>query len=231
LNDTFLHDPSWNVPVPAGARILWGRPHPFDYLPYLFEGYGEQERNSFSKRERSMKVLRFDGVQPIRGFPYAFKLAFSPRSRNALDVPEPILASGSKQAGDLIFLKYNRDGTGQIGWDHWGSPARLSAPFSFERNRDHTIVVIAPCLLGNAAAGLVGRPDLGRWMHRVYVSVDGATAMYLSAYFYPTDEFRITVGLNLIDASTAQESLELETARFSAIDDGDWARAESAWGG
>jgi hypothetical protein len=44
---------------------------------------------------------------------------------------------------------------------------------------------------------------------------------------FSTDVKDVTVGLNLIGASTSQTSLELNAARFSALDDADWARAES----
>jgi hypothetical protein len=228
VNDTFLHNPDWNVPTPEGARILWSRPHPFNFIPYLFEGYGEKERTAYLQRERSMKVLRFDGVRPIGSFPYAFKLAFSPGLQSPQNLAEPILCSGSTGAGDLIFLQYLDSGAATIGYDHWGSAARVSMPFAFARGHEHSIIVIAPCLIGDGTTGEHGKQVGERWRHRVFVSVDGIVVMNAAAEFYATDEYKITVGLNLIGASTSQTSLELNAARFSAIDKNDWARADAS---
>jgi hypothetical protein len=227
LNDGFLHNPAWNLLTPPNAKILWSTPHPFAYVPYLFEGYDETRRAAYLQRERSMKVLRFDGVTPIRGYPYAFKLSFSPKLEDPSDVGNPILCSGSAGAGDVIFLIYHGMNTAQVGIDHWGSPARISHLFPFERGVEHTLIVIAPCLVGDAVNNPISRRRIGRWSHRVYVSVDGATVMNITADFYHSNEYSITVGLNLIHATSAQKSMELTAARFSPLQDADWFRAEA----
>jgi hypothetical protein len=227
VNDTFFHDPSWNIATPTSAGILWSRPHPFAYEPYLFEGYGESERNRFMQRERSMKVLRFDGVKPIPAYPYAFKLTFSPGIGDLTGLTQPILCSGSRGAGDLIFLTYLGVGTAEVGLDHWGHNSSTSAPFPFAPGHEHTLVVIAPCLVGGAASDPVHRRRAEWWAHHVYVSVDGVAVMNISADFYPTDEHAVTVGLNLIGATSSHTSLQVDAVRFAALEDSDWAKAEA----
>jgi hypothetical protein len=227
INDTFLHNPDWNIPTPAAERVLWSRPHPYDFLPYLFEGYREDARRAYQQRERSMKILRFDGVTPIRSNPYAFKLSFSPGAQSAQNLAEPILCSGSTGAGDLVFIQYLDGGKATVGFDHWGSAARVSAPFPFERGRQHSIIVIAPSLIGSVGQGNAGHRNFDRWRHRVYVAIDGVCVLNVETESFSTDVKDVTVGLNLIGASTSQTSLELNAARFSALDDADWARAES----
>jgi hypothetical protein len=206
---------------------LWSRPHPFAYEPYLFEGYGESERNRFMQRERSMKVLRFDGVKPIPAYPYAFKLTFSPGIGDLTGLTQPILCSGSRGAGDLIFLTYLGVGTAEVGLDHWGHNSSTSAPFPFAPGHEHTLVVIAPCLVGGAASDPVHRRRAEWWAHHVYVSVDGVAVMNISADFYPTDEHAVTVGLNLIGATSSHTSLQVDAVRFAALEDSDWAKAEA----
>jgi hypothetical protein len=235
VNDRFLHNPTLVTPTPEGARVLWNRPHPFDYVPYLFEGYPETLREGYLNGDRSMKVLRFAGAEPIRGYPYAFKLAFRLGAGlgNDMGFNEPILGSGSYGEGDLIYLACIPGGTARIGLDHWGGgiPNPLSAPFPFAREREHTLVVIAPCLFAGHADDPVSRRRTERWSNRVRVSVDGAAVMDLKAEFYPADEASIAVGLNLIHSATAGTSLEMTDVRFSALNDADWAREEGRPGG
>jgi hypothetical protein len=229
LNNWFFHNPAWNSPTPPDARILWSSPHPFAYVPYLFEGYSEASRARYLMRERSMKVLRFDGATPIRGFPYAFRLTCSPLRQDTPEVFEPILCSGSNGAGDVIFLYSRSDGTAQVGLDHWGSSdTHLTHSFPFERGREHTFVVIAPCLVGGAAGDPASRRRTEWWSHHVYVAVDGAAVMNIKADYFPSKEYEVTVGLNLIGSNSAEFSMQIDTARFSALKDSDWARAESA---
>lgn len=227
LNDWFFHNPGWNSPTPPDARILWSRPHPFAYAPYLFEGYDEARRAGYLARERSMKILRFDGVTPIRGFPYAFKLTCTPLPQDAPETWEPILCSGARGAGDLIFLNSHSNGTAQVGLDHWGwRETHLSRPFPFARGREHTFVVIAPCLVGGQPGDPSARRRMEWWSHHVYVSVDGEPVMNDAAEFFSTDEYAVTVGLNLTGAALSQGSLQIDAARFSALEEADWAKAE-----
>jgi hypothetical protein len=229
LNNWFFHNPTWISPTPPDARTLWSRPHPFAYVPYLFEGYNEAGRAAYLEHERTMKVLRFDGVSPIRGYPYAFKLTCTPLARDATEVSEPILCSGSTGAGDLIFLQSRSDGTAQVGIDHWGSgDTHLSKPFPFLRGREHTFIVIAPCLVGGQAISPAELRRTQWWSHHVFVSVDGATVVNVSADFFPSKEYEVSVALNAIDSSSAQTSMQIDSARFSPLQESDWAKAESA---
>jgi hypothetical protein len=229
LNDWFFHNPAWISPTPPEARILWSRPHPFAYIPYLFEGYDEGRRMLYLMRERSMKVLRFDGVNPIREYPYAFKLTCSPLVVETPEVFEPILCSGSTGAGDLIFLYSHSDGTAQVGLDHWGSTdTHISKAFPFERGHEHTFVVIAPCLVGGQASEPAIRSRTEWWSHHVFVSVDGVTVMNIDAKYFPAKEYEVTVGLNLTGASSSETSLQIDAARFSALQESDWAKAEAS---
>jgi hypothetical protein len=228
-NNWFLHNPAWNQPPPADARVLWSRPHPFAYIPYLFEGYDEARRAAYAQGDLSMRVLRFEGATSIQGYPYAFRLSFVPGPLDVSNVGgQPIVSSGSTGAGDVIFLISQPDNTARIGVDHWGHEGSVSEPFAFERGREHTLVVIAPCLVG----GLPKDPETKRrmelWSHRVYVAVDGSPVLNIPAEFYPSDEGAVTIGLNLIRASSAQTSLELSAVRFCALQESDWVQAETS---
>lgn len=227
-NNWFLHNPTWNQPPPPDARVEWSRPHPFAYGPYLFEGYDESRRAAYVQGDLSMRVLRFEGATPIQGYPYAFKLSFVPGPQDASEVGRPIVTSGSAGSGDVIYLLFQAGDTARIGLDHWGQGSAVSEPFPFKRGSEHTLVVIAPCLVGGAPADADARRRIELWSHRVYVEVDGTTVMNMPAEFYPSDEKEVTIGLNLIRASSAQTSAELSAVRFSALQDSDWTRAESA---
>jgi hypothetical protein len=227
-NNWFLHNPGWNQPIPSDARVRWSRPHPFAYGPYLFEGYDEARRAAYIQGDLSMRVLRFEGAAPIPGYPYAFKLSFIQGAQDALNEGRPIVSSGSTGRGDVIFLLYQPDETARIGLDHWGRGSSVSETFSFKRGIEHTLVVIAPCLVGGAPKDSEARHRIEHWSHRVYVEVDGTPVMNVAADFYPSDERSVTIGLNLIHASSARTSIELSAVHFSALQDSDWARAEFA---
>lgn len=227
MNDHFLNFPAVVLPTPVDAQLFWSCPHPFDYAPYLFEGYSEAYRQAYLERDRSMKILKFKGVKPIQGFPFAFKMSYSPELSYNSDRPEPILASGVCGSGDLIFVKYLPGKCAQVGLDHWGAVAPVSQPFQYERGLEHTWVVIAPCLFSNDSSDEVVRRRTERWSHRVYVSVDSAPILDIGAEFYPSSKNSVTVGLNLIGSTGAVVSLNMRQASFSALNDADWAKAES----
>ncbi len=153
-NNWFLHNPAWNQPPPADARVLWSRPHPFAYIPYLFEGYDEARRAAYVQGDLSMRVLRFEGATPIQGYPYAFRLSFVPGPLDVSTVGgQPIVSSGSTGAGDVIFLLSQPDNTARIGVDHWGHEGSVSEPFAFERGREHTLAGTSPrALVGPLSA-------------------------------------------------------------------------------
>jgi hypothetical protein len=176
-----------------------------------------------------MKVIRFDGATPIRGYPYAFRLTCILLPQDPLVVQEPILCSGSTGAGDVIFLDSWPDGTAQVGIDHWGSAnTNLSKPFPFARGREHTFVVIAPCLMGGQPSDTTQRRRVEWWSHHVYVSVDGTAVLNVRAEYFPTEEYAVTVGLNLIGSTSAQTSMQIDSARFSALQESDWAKVEGS---
>ncbi len=228
MNDHFLNFPAVVLPTPVDAQLFWSLPASIRLRAVsIRSGYSEAYRQAYLERDRSMKILKFKGVKPIQGFPFAFKMSYSPELSYNSDRPEPILASGVCGSGDLIFVKYLPGKCAQVGLDHWGAVAPVSQPFQYERGLEHTWVVIAPCLFSNDSSDEVVRRRTERWSHRVYVSVDSAPILDIGAEFYPSSKNSVTVGLNLIGSTGAVVSLNMRQASFSALNDADWAKAES----
>ena len=145
-NTWFMHNPDWASAVSLGDFPVLSSDHPFQFEPYLYEGYSEAARKLYRSRDLSMKLARLGAGGPkFSGYPGAIKITLTfPATPRSL-YPEPLITSGSPGKGDVIFIEYaeaeHDNSLLKIGHDDWGAGAVRSEPFRIDRSLAHTVVI------------------------------------------------------------------------------------------
>lgn len=118
---------------------------------------------------------------------------------------EPLLTTGVTGAGDLVYVKYESEGTVRIGYDHWGVGGPVSEPIAVPEDRRVTIEIDLASLY---PAGVEGDGVAGARREGVLVRLNGALVLQGGKRAHPSHADEVSVGANALGASTA-------TMRFS----------------
>lgn len=213
INVGFLHNPDWASAAPDAGEVVYRRAHPFQFSPYLYEGYTEEARGRYRQRDLSMRVVRLAaGGSAFAGFPGVMKMTFQlptpPMPYNA----EPLLTTGRAGSGDVLFFDYPRPAENpsiiRIGHDHWGGGAILSKEITVDRSKPHTLVIVFGSLFpAETEAFFAAHPERKALKRRLYVTLDGAVVFNEERDFNPSLPSEITIGYNMIGASTTTPEL------------------------
>jgi hypothetical protein len=120
---------------------------------------------------------------------------------------EPLLTTGRTGAGDLIYVFYEDEQHIRVGFDHWGTGGKLSAPIELDYKAPHDIWVtegaLYPASGENGLWGAVGLATRQRLKNLVAVVVDGKTVLSEDSATYPTTKEEVSFAKNRIGGSTA----------------------------
>jgi hypothetical protein len=133
---------------------------------------------------------------------------------------EPIVTTGLRGIGDVLFLRYEADGKARIGEDHWGSPLLLSEPFAFDSSVAHTLVVSMGALFpSDADSPPSEREKIARLRGRTVIMLDGREVLSAAEASHPTSPDHIMVGANVIGGTTARSILagKVESIKPAAL--------------
>jgi len=141
LNAGFLHNPTLVVRGPDAGEVQLRRDHPFQFRPYLYEGYTYAARASYLAGDMSMRIVRLAAggpafTAPAPG-PIELTLRFPERPFGLL--PEPILTTGRPGRGDQIFIEYIGTDRFRLGHDNYGGGAVCSPVRPLDRTRPRRI--------------------------------------------------------------------------------------------
>lgn len=218
-NDYFLHNPDWVPAKPAKGRMVMRREHPFQFLPYLYEGYSELARTRYLQRDMSMRIVRLDcGGPPRTGHPGAFRMTVKwdllPRGYQ----PEPILTTGKSGAGDMLYMFYDENQRLRFALDHWGTKHVISEAVELDRTARHELIVSIGSLYPPADTWLFKRhPELLPLKGHCYVSFDGRVVLNTPVEPYPNEAHEVYLGLNQIYASTAVARMDAMIERIDYL--------------
>ena len=210
VNAAFLHDASWAPAGPDPGRVLLRHAHPFQFAPYLYEGYSLALREGYLQRDLSMRVLRLDaGGPPLRGYPAGMlELVLRFPEKPAGLLPEPLLSTGSPGRGDLLFLRYEGHDRFVIGHDHIGGGATLAASAPLDRRQPHRVIIGMDAFFP---------PDSASARSRRFVLWNDRLLLHGRAEQHPTSSAQIAIGHNFIGASTAVLQLSADIVSFRRL--------------
>lgn len=118
---------------------------------------------------------------------------------------EPLLVTGSNEAGDIVYVIYSGPGHIRLGFDHWfkGGPVTKPIPIDFTREHDLEISVGS---LYPAAEDIVfvGRSadELAAVKNRVVIKLDGQTVIDSEGTAYDSSPSQVILGRNSINATS-----------------------------
>jgi hypothetical protein len=117
---------------------------------------------------------------------------------------QPIVTTGLRGVGDVIFLQCEANGKARMGQDHWGSQPLLSEPFYLDTSVAHKVEVSFGGLYPpQDSAFYLNRPTLAGLRGKTIILLDGRPVLNAEEISHPSTPSRITVGANLIGGTTA----------------------------
>ena len=225
MNGDFMHDPSHVVALPPGSDVLFSRPHPLHFRPYLYEGYMEEHRQLFEKLDLTMRIAAVKlppnlgqyattgDLHARGGYPGPIRLTLAlppmlePKS-------EPLLTTGQTTVGDFIYLFYNPVSTIRVAFDHWshGGPSSENLEIDYAQPLVVTLSTGAlfPPVSGSESDATRAVRDL------LFVQVNHRVIFAQKAQTYPASPNSISFGCNFIGGSTTRPAftgriLKIET--------------------
>lgn len=210
INASFLHNPNWAPAGPDHGTVHLRRSHPFQFTPYLFEGYSTALRNLYIERDLSMRIVRIetDGP-PLQGYPdgmIELLLRFPTHPESLL--PEPLLSTGVPGHGDTLFIRYDGSDHFVLGHDHIGGGATHTPRLPLDRQRPHRVLIGMDTFYAPSPSP---RPA------RRFVIWDDQILLQGRADLHPTAPNQITIGHNFIGASTAITQLSADILSFRRL--------------
>jgi hypothetical protein len=109
---------------------------------------------------------------------------------------EPLVSSGERGKGDLIYVKYLDATTVVFGYDHWGVGGFQTAPISIDPLAIHEI---------SLDYGALHEAGVSPNIKRVIIRINGQIVANQSCSFHECSPGTVVVGANLIGATTASQ--------------------------
>jgi|GEM_PF-1231157 len=119
---------------------------------------------------------------------------------------EPILTTGSNEAGDIVYVIYADPGHIRIGFDHWFKGGPLSAPIPIDLAREHELEIsIGSLFPASEDIVFLGRPagEVASVKNRVVIKLDGTTVIDSEGTCYESHPSQVVLGRNLIKGTSA----------------------------
>lgn len=119
---------------------------------------------------------------------------------------EPLLTTGSNEAGDVVYVIYSDPGHIRIGFDHWFKGGPVSPPISIDYTRDHDLEISIGSLYPPAdAIVFANRPaaEVARLKERVVITLNGQTVIDSAGSAFESNPLQVNLGGNAIRATTA----------------------------
>ena len=211
-NAFYLSYPNQVIALPADTEtVILERPHPLDFVPYLYEGFIRGHREIFRKEDLTMRVFRPRRTDPdilaterFGGYTGPLKVTLRlPRELPAR--PEPLLTTGVPEAGDFLNIVYETPTRIRVGLDHWGTGGPLSPPIRVDPERPVEIDIS----MGSLYPGLERFPALGldpRLKSYLWVRVGGDVVLSAPQESWPSRPESVTVAGNWIGGGTTSPS-------------------------
>ena len=197
--------------------------HPYQFLPYLDEGFAPRERLHRREVDHRMRLVRMaiPVNERVEGEPFGLvtmQLRF-PKGRSAHT--ESLLSVGPPGAGDLFLIRYLSDTLVQFGMENVGNTVFFSKSVEVEPNREYRLQLLSGSLLpeGDSAwvAGMT--PEQLRFARTaVSIRLDGREILKVSANPHRAQPGEVYAGIDQIDPGTAESQFSgtiLNVARGS----------------
>lgn len=120
---------------------------------------------------------------------------------------EPLLVTGLPQAGDFIFISYAGTRAFVIGYDHWGTPGRLSKTLFTTPQVEQVLEVTMGSLYpprGHVFWKDFEAAEIERLKRLVQVRLNGVVVLEHEQEAYESSPYDVRVGRNILGGSTCE---------------------------
>jgi len=118
---------------------------------------------------------------------------------------EPLLVTGSNEAGDIIYVIYHDEHHIRIGFDHWYQGGPLTQPIPIDFANEHELEIsIGSLFPPSDDVVFVGRSaeEIAALKKRVMVRLNGETVLEAEGACYESTPDQVTIGRNNIRATS-----------------------------
>jgi hypothetical protein len=185
-------------PAPPGGREHWGLAR-------------NEIRSTVTSRDFSGEIDQADVVPSLSMSTSKFQQGTGPARlvarfpTDATGKYEPLLVTGHREAGDILFVHYVDDRHIQIGYDHWSAGGPLSELIPIDYSAVHVLEIRHAGLLPaekDPAWNGVPASVRNAALNTLEVLLNGRVVLQHKVRAYPSAPEEIMVGLNGIGATT-----------------------------
>jgi hypothetical protein len=203
---SFIFEPEMLEREPA--RTVAAAPHPYSFVPYLYEGMAPAERQRRQAIDHRMRLVEMDvpANERITGAAYGvvkLGVRFKP-GRGGF--PEPLLSVGTRRDGHLFFVRYLSDTLVEFGFESWGEEVFVGPRVQIELGREYTIECFSGALLpepSEPSPPELQQEHLELSRLHVWIRLDGEEVLNRFTASRSQRPQHVFAGVNVVDAGSA----------------------------
>jgi hypothetical protein len=189
------------------AETLLAAAHPYQYRPYLFEGFTAQQRRLRLSVDQRMRLVRMV-VPPnerVTGEPYGMITLRLRFPDGHAGFAEPLLSIGPRGDGELFFIRYQAGGRAVFGFESMGNQVITTDPVDVSSPAEHVLQLfsgaLAPPADQLAAGGLGARQE--DLKNVAYLCFDDRQLIDTLVPRHRAGLDEVYVGINAVEAGSA----------------------------
>ena len=120
---------------------------------------------------------------------------------------DPLVTTGTYQAGDFLFAHYSDAQHIRFGFDHWFRGGPVSKPIPIDYDREHDLEISMGSLFPpreSVVFATMTAAQVAEAKDRVVVWLDGRVVLDSAGECYESNQADVTPGLNLIKGTTSR---------------------------
>ena len=182
-------------------RTIAAEPHPYSYLPYLYEGFSPAERARRWRMDHRMRVVEMSvpEAEQIQGEQHGivrFKVRFASGRGGFAD---PLLSVGPPEQGDVFFVRHLTDTRVQFGVESMQHDVLLGAPVDLEPGRVYEL----ECFSGSLLSASGGGAEAEAARSQLWMRLDDHVVLDRTAPAHRAEPTQVYVGANVAGAPSA----------------------------
>jgi hypothetical protein len=182
-------------------RTIAAEPHPYSYLPYLYEGFSPAERERRWRLDHRMRVVEMavPEAEQVQGEDHGlvrFQVTFAAGRGGFTD---PLLSVGPPGQGDVFFVRHLTDSRGQFGVESMQHDVLLGEPVEIEPGRVYQLECFSGSLLPSSGAG--AEAEAAR--SQLWMRLDDHVVLDRTAPAHRAEPTQVYVGVNIAGAPSA----------------------------
>lgn len=203
--EKFIYEPEVLKIEPV--ETVLARPHPFQYLPYLYEGETPEFRTYRRSVDHRMRLVKMP-VPPherIAGDAHGAVKMVLRFAHGRTGFSEPLLSIGPRGSGDLFFVRYVGQNEVVYGVEALGLVVHLSRPVPFEAGKDTEVTFFSGSLLPSKwePGGNISEAEASFYKDSIIITTNSRVVLTENVVRPPIEAEEVYAGLNRVNSGSA----------------------------